>query len=115
MEERQKQKKLQTQKDEEEKQAIHRGRLKYLEKSAAQGKTEQKSSGLGGFFGDGVKDLLQGAATATTSGQSMFAPMGGGGRSRSSGGGGGWNPITGETYTNTPRRKPKRKTKRRRY
>lgn len=92
-----------------EEQAVHRGRLKYLERQAA--KTGKAEAGGGGGFGNWIKEsgkeLLSNAGSSA--GKSMFdSPYATGGGRRSSGGGGfSWNPITGESHS-SPHHKKKR-------
>lgn len=82
----------------EEREAAHKGKLKYLEREAAKG--THKTSGLGGFFGEGIKTLGQNLAAGA--GETSMGGFGGGldhGISGGKRGGGlGFNPITGESY-----------------
>lgn len=83
-----------------EKEAIHRGRMKYLEREASKGKIGGGGgwSGIGDFFAGGAKTLLSNASAS--SGKSMFdlGPASGGGRRKGGGyGGGGFDLGTSTT------------------
>jgi hypothetical protein len=89
----------------DEDQAVHRGRLKYLEKDAAKGGGSKRGGGffdgMVGFVGSGAKDLMRNAASNMDRGIGISGPTYDSGAR----GGMAFNPITGETYTKRRKRK----------